>query len=120
VASTLLTDRSFFIEFQGYLSNHAKHAIIALDRLHAPESRVQEYWDTYTSVTPYGLSLKAVDSWLDIRNDSSKNNRDWFHSLRGKKQQWQEQCVYLEQELANTFHGDKTMRPNCSVAWLVG
>eukprot|EP00567_Pseudictyota_dubia_P014008 CAMPEP_0197434302 /NCGR_PEP_ID=MMETSP1175-20131217/2060_1 /TAXON_ID=1003142 /ORGANISM="Triceratium dubium, Strain CCMP147" /LENGTH=405 /DNA_ID=CAMNT_0042962979 /DNA_START=101 /DNA_END=1318 /DNA_ORIENTATION=+ len=105
VASSLLSNNAFFIEFQGYLSNHAKHAIVALERLNAKESRVQYYWDEYTTLTPYGLTLKPSKPWKDIALEPSVHNKEWFRSLRGKKEQWQEMCMYLEEERINRFGG---------------
>ena len=96
VARVLLADRQFDIEFNGYLSNHAKHAIVALERLKASEERVQEYWDDYTSTTPYGLHLHQVDSkWEDVTPASNSQWEAW----RGKKVGWQEQVMYMNKEL---------------------
>jgi hypothetical protein len=100
-------DRSYDIEFHGYLSNHAKHAVIALDRLEASSERIQEYWDEYTSTTPYGLHLHKVD--LDWDSDDVKSaiqdEKEW-KKLRGKKQKWQELAMYLKKELDERFDGD--------------
>ena len=35
VVETLLNDQSYHIEFNGFLTNHVKHAVIALNRLGA-------------------------------------------------------------------------------------
>lgn len=88
----------------GYLSNHAKHAIIALDRLQAPESRVQQYWDCYTTVTPYNLQLHRIDDdWESVK--PIRDNAEWLE-LRGKKQKWQQQVAYMNQQLEHKYHGD--------------
>jgi Questin oxidase-like len=93
----LLSDKTFFIEFQGYLSNHGKHAIVVLDKLKAKPERIQEYWDQYTGLTPYGLEIEKVPiSWDKIQPIHGKE--EW-ETLRGKKQKWQEMCVYLDREL---------------------
>ena len=95
----LLSNRAFDIEFNGYLSNHAKHATIALERLDAPESRLQEYWDFYTALTPYNLSLHPVtESYHDIQPCT----RDEWNTLRGKKEKFWNMCKFLEAELTNT------------------
>lgn len=103
VAQSLLADRQFDIEFQGYLSNHAKHAIVALDKLHAPDARIQEYWDQYTGMTPYDLALHPVHlPWDQVKPCSES---EWA-ALRGKKEKWQAMCVFLQQELNGPCGGD--------------
>jgi Questin oxidase-like len=100
----LLSDKTFFIEFQGYLSNHAKHAIVALDKLQAKPERIQEYWDTYTRSTPYNLEIEKVPtSWDQVQPIA---NQDEWEALRGQKQKWQEMTSFLEQELQDRFQGD--------------
>jgi hypothetical protein len=44
-ANELLKDNSYHIEFEGYLTNHAKHAVIGLHGLQAPSSTIRDYWD---------------------------------------------------------------------------
>jgi hypothetical protein len=96
LARAILADRTYDIEFCGYLSNHAKHAIIALDRLQASEKRVQEYWDKYTTLTPYNLELHRLEqNWSDIKPAS---RTEWQH-YRGQKSNWQEQVAFMQQEL---------------------
>ena len=57
VVETLLNDQSYHIEFNGFLTNHVKHAVIALNRLGASPQRIQEYYDTYVKCTPYGYGV---------------------------------------------------------------
>jgi hypothetical protein len=103
VSQNLLNNRQFDIEFHGYLSNHAKHAIVALDRIEAPDERIREYWDEYTKMTPYSLSLHAVDTpWDQVQPCTRQQLNDW----RGKKVGWQEMCVFLSQELETRFDGN--------------
>lgn len=100
---TLLSDRSYDIEFNGYLSNHVKHAVIALQRLQAPPERVEEYWDNYTKLTPYDLCVHHVTiPWDQVKPVTEAE----FMNLRGKKEKWQEQCVFLQNELENQLDGD--------------
>jgi len=97
LAQALLSDKSFDIEFQGYLSNHVKHAIIALDRLDAPASRLQGYWDEYTKLTPYEIPLhKVEESWDTVKPAISEEWNDW----RGKKIHWQRQAAFMDDELS--------------------
>lgn len=102
----LLSDKTFFIEFQGYLTNHLKHAIVALDKLEAPPERIQGYWDHYSNLTPYNLEIeKNPKSWDHVQPISDK--KEWKH-LRGKKEKWQEMCAFLEQEKEEHYNGDTT------------
>jgi hypothetical protein len=62
VVERLLNDRSYHIEFNGFLTNHAKHAVIALHRLEASSQRIQEYYATYVNCTPYGYGVEPARS----------------------------------------------------------
>ncbi|KAG7336738.1 DUF4243 domain containing protein [Nitzschia inconspicua] len=104
-ASKLLSNREYDIEFHGYLSNHAKHAIIALDRLQATEDRVQEYWDMYTSMTPYNLQLHPVNQdWDDVTPATLQQWKEW----RGGKIHWQQQTMFVYNQLQGDYNGDYT------------
>ena len=102
----LVANREYDIEFHGYLSNHAKHAVIALERLGAPATRIEAYWDAYTDTTPYGLSLHRATR--DDGEDStiSPASSDEWYTLRGKKQRFWNMCHYLQDELHGTFDGN--------------
>mmetsp|Transcript_22364 Transcript_22364/g.38053 ORF Transcript_22364/g.38053 Transcript_22364/m.38053 type:complete len:399 (-) Transcript_22364:51-1247(-) len=102
----LLANKAFDIEFLGYLSNHAKHAIVALDRLNASSERIQEWWDQYTGLTPYGLSLHPVDQpWDKVKPCTRQEWEDW----RGKKVNWQEMCAFMQTQLDEDFDGNTDM-----------
>ncbi|MCZ6776482.1 MAG: questin oxidase family protein, partial [Ignavibacteria bacterium] len=53
----MLDDKSFHIEFHGYLSNDAKHAVIALDGLGANAEDIAAYVEDYATTT-YGFGLE--------------------------------------------------------------
>lgn len=55
----LLNDASYDIEFGGFLTNHVKHALVALAKLAKDENtpRVERYWSRYTTNTPYNIKL---------------------------------------------------------------
>ncbi|MFD0385093.1 questin oxidase family protein [Streptomyces stramineus] len=70
----LLDDRSHHIEFNGHLSNHVKHAVVALARLGATPERIKDYYDSYATLTTYGYGLEPArpaeseitdDTWQD-------------------------------------------------------
>lgn len=102
-AAALLSDSKFDIEFYGYLSNHAKHAIIALQGLQASDERTKEYWDFYTNETPYGLQLEPATAWDEV--DTTMTRRDW-DAWRGKKVNWQEQVSFFLRQLESSYDGD--------------
>lgn len=103
IVPKILADRTYDIEFQGYLSNHAKHAIVALERINAPEERIQEWWDGYTKETPYGFNLHEVDQeWGSVKPCTLEEWKAW----KGKKIHWQEMCMFMQKELSERFEGD--------------
>ena len=97
VAQALLNDKTYDIEFHGYLSNHVKHAIIALDKLRAPDQRIQGYWNEYTTVTPYDIVLDKVEKTFSDPSLRATTKEEWITN-RGKKVQWQEMVKFLEQQ----------------------
>ncbi|MGW1075014.1 questin oxidase family protein [Streptomyces sp. NPDC002537] len=58
VVEQLLNDRTYHIEFNGHLSNHVKHAVIALDGLGATPEQIKAYYDSYARLTTYGYGLE--------------------------------------------------------------
>jgi hypothetical protein len=58
VVDDLLSDRTYHIEFNGHLTNHAKHAVIALAGIGAPVERIRSYYENYAKLTPYGYGLE--------------------------------------------------------------
>ena len=95
LSQELLADRTFDIEFHGYLTNHVKHAIVALDRLGASEARIQEYWDMYTFSTPYHIPLHKVENpWEAVTPASPEDWEEW----KGRKLGWQQLVKFLEEQ----------------------
>lgn len=71
----LLDDRTYHIEFNGHLTNHVKHAVVALAGLGVAPERIVEYHDNYVRLTPYGCAVEPArpaqrtvtdDNWLDL------------------------------------------------------
>jgi hypothetical protein len=96
----IINDRTYDIEFNGYLSNHAKHAIIALEKLEASHDRVDQYWEEYTTLNL--PSHKIGVPWEDIKPCTTK---EWTQ-LRGKKENWPGMCFFLENELLESCDQD--------------
>lgn len=67
----LLDDRSHHIEFNGHLTNHVKHAVVALAGLGAPEPLIRQYYKNYAQLTAYGFPLEPArpsEHVIDSRN----------------------------------------------------
>ena len=88
----LLDDRSHHIEFNGHLTNHVKHAVVALARLGASPQRIQEYYETYARLTPYGYGLEAPK--VSKHLITSANWKDFL----GKRSSWSSYCDFFERE----------------------
>ncbi|SCX28492.1 hypothetical protein DSM25558_4489 [Agrobacterium sp. DSM 25558] len=76
----LLSDRTYHIEFNGHLTNHAKHAVVALARLGAAPEAIKRYYDNYAIETPYGFGLEqprpprvpiSKENWRDFLGQRS-------------------------------------------------
>ena len=54
----LLNDDKYHIEFNGHLTNHNKHAVIALHGLGASVEHIKAYYTNYAALTPYKHPLE--------------------------------------------------------------
>ncbi|GGW75704.1 questin oxidase family protein [Streptomyces caelestis] len=75
VVDRLLSDRTHHIEFNGHLTNHVKHAVVALAGLGVEPERISAYHDNYVKLTPYGFPVEPArrarltitdDNWLQF------------------------------------------------------
>ncbi|KAJ8612246.1 hypothetical protein CTAYLR_002886 [Chrysophaeum taylorii] len=97
---SLLSNFQYDIEFNGYLSNHVKHAIIALAGLGAKDERIQEYWDEYTLETPYGIKLDPVsESARAIAAGPPTLDEAGARALIGLKKDFASLCCSFDREL---------------------
>ncbi len=88
----MLDDKSFHIEFHGYLSNHAKHAVIALNGLGAPAGDIAAYVEQYARTT-YGFGLEPPkQSGIKL---TEANWRDFL----GKHEQFTSLCRFFEERV---------------------
>lgn len=71
----LLNDKSHHIEFNGHLTNHVKHAVVALAGLGAAPEKIKGYYDAYVKLTAYGYGLEparpsdlvvTAEGWTDL------------------------------------------------------
>lgn len=60
LVTRLLDDDTCHIEFNGFLTNHAKHAVVALAGLDTPDERIAQYYRGYVERTPYGFGLEPA------------------------------------------------------------
>eukprot|EP00039_Didymoeca_costata_P029590 m.25348 g.25348 ORF g.25348 m.25348 type:complete len:424 (+) comp7698_c0_seq2:154-1425(+) len=90
----LLADRQYEMEFHGFLTNHAKHAVIALAGLGASPARIEEYWNSYTSETPYGIRLDPSST----PKDSVVINQDNWIDYVGKKKHFEDMRSFFSAE----------------------
>jgi hypothetical protein len=58
IIETLLNDKTYHIEFNGHLTNHAKHAVVALAGLGVPAREIKNYYGNYAKLTSYGFGLE--------------------------------------------------------------
>jgi hypothetical protein len=88
----LLNDQTYHIEFNGHLTNHAKHAVIALAQLGASPQRIKSYYDNYAKLTPYGYGLEPPRA---SKQDISQDN--WTHYF-GKRTSFSAYCDFFDQQ----------------------
>ena len=88
----MLDDRSKHIEFRGFLTNHEKHAIIALHGLNASPEYIAEWVKGYETDNPYHARLEpARKSQGEIHYGNWKN-------FLGKKVYFPDYVEFFEAE----------------------
>ncbi|MGB0910776.1 MAG: questin oxidase family protein [Nitrospirales bacterium] len=92
VVETLLNDQSYHIEFNGFLTNHVKHAVIALYRLGASPERIQEYFDTYVRCTPYGYGVDPA------RHSDHTITEDNWQKYLGQHCNFSSYCQFFDRQ----------------------
>lgn len=88
----LLNDRTYDIEFNGHLTNHAKHAVVALAGLGAAPEKIKAYYDNYARLTPYGFGLEPP---LPARHEISEAN---WQDLLGKRSSFWQYCEFFDRQ----------------------
>ncbi|GAA2471388.1 HAD-IA family hydrolase [Streptomyces longisporus] len=95
----LLDDDTYHIEFNGHLTNHIKHAVVALAGLGVDPGRIRAYHDNYIALTPYGCRVEpARPAQREIDDDN------WLELL-GQRQDFAAYCAFFdrrERELGMT------------------
>jgi HAD superfamily hydrolase (TIGR01509 family) len=104
VVEELLDDRRYHIEFNGHLTNHVKHAVIALAGLGASRERVRSYYENYARLTPYGFPLEPPRSPRGEITDAG-----WRRDL-GKRVSFSAYCEFFDREQAELGTGELLRR----------
>jgi len=88
--SNLLDDKSYHIEFNGHLTNHAKHAVVALSGLGIPDHKVAAYYRRHARQTPYGYPLEPC------RKTTLTITEENFDSYLGKRREFAAYCSFFD------------------------
>ena len=91
VMETLLSDQSYHIEFNGFLSNHSKHGVVALNGLGASPQRIKEFYDIYAKRTTYGFGLEPS------RPSEHTITQDNWKVYFGKHSSFTSYCQFFDQ-----------------------
>ncbi|MBU2706131.1 questin oxidase family protein [Zooshikella marina] len=60
IINELLNDKQYHIEFNGHLTNHVKHAVVALAGMNIPAQKIKDYYENYAKLTTYGFGLEPA------------------------------------------------------------
>lgn len=88
----LLADRTYHIEFNGHLTNHVKHAVVALAGLGADLDRIRAYHDQYARLTPYGYGLEQPVASQHVITESN-----WQRFL-GRRTSFSAYCEFFAEQ----------------------
>lgn len=86
----LLDDRTYHIEFNGHLTNHAKHAVVALAGLGVPSNRIRSYYENYAKLTPYGFPLE-----MQKPSSQSISETNWERFF-GQRKNFSAYCEFFD------------------------
>jgi hypothetical protein len=87
---SLLDDKTYHIEFNGHLTNHDKHAVVALYRIGATSDQIKSYYENYAALTPYGYPLEAP------RKSKHTITDDNWKQFLGKRTSFSSYCEYFD------------------------
>ncbi|MBV4412913.1 questin oxidase family protein [Enterobacteriaceae bacterium YMB-R22] len=90
----LLADASHHIEFNGHLTNHNKHAVVALAGLNASAERIEAYYRQYAHETTYGFGLEPK------RPSRVAVTQANCLSLRGQRTSFSSLCEFFDAAIA--------------------
>lgn len=87
---SLLDDSTYHIEFNGHLTNHIKHAVVALAGLGVDPARIRAYHDNYIALTPYNCRVEPARAPRQVIDDDN-----WLELL-GKREDFAAYCVFFD------------------------
>jgi hypothetical protein len=90
----LLDDRSYHIEFNGHLTNHVKHAVVAMAAIGAPEPVIRGYYNDYVALTPYGYPLEPP------RQSSQRVDAANWRDFLGQRAHFSAYCAFFDAEVS--------------------
>ncbi|GAA5069738.1 questin oxidase family protein [Nocardia callitridis] len=93
--SDLLGDRTHHIEFNGHLTNHVKHAVVALAGIGAPEQVIRDYYKSYCTLTPYGFPVEPQ------RTSSVSIEEDNWREFLGKRAHFSAYTRFFDEQIAH-------------------
>jgi hypothetical protein len=93
VIDQLLDDQRFHIEFNGHLTNHAKHAVVALAGLGAPPEKIKAYYDDYVKLTSYGFGLEPA------RTSNEEISEVGWDRFLGARAHYPAYCDFFDQRV---------------------
>ncbi|MEV8603901.1 HAD-IA family hydrolase [Streptomyces griseoviridis] len=88
----LLDDSTYHIEFNGHLTNHIKHAVVALAGLGVAPDRIRAYHDNYIALTPYGCRVEPA------RQPQRVIDEDNWLELLGKRTDFAAYCAFFDRQ----------------------
>lgn len=94
LVSDLLDDPSYHIEFNGHLTNHVKHAVVALAGIGASERTIRRYHREYCELTPYGFPLEPAR-----RSRMRIDKTNWKDHL-GQRTSFGAYCDFFAEEVS--------------------
>ncbi|WP_240502985.1 HAD-IA family hydrolase [Streptomyces prasinopilosus] len=86
----LLDDDTHHIEFNGHLTNHVKHAVVALAGLGVDPGRIRAYHDNYIAFTPYGCRVEPARPPQRVIDDGN-----WLEFL-GRREDFAAYCAFFD------------------------
>lgn len=92
IVTELLTDKTYHIEFNGHLTNHAKHAVIALAGLGVSDQKIKEYYENHAKMTAYGFPLEYPKS------SKHKINEENWKNYIGNRTSFSSYCDFFNEQ----------------------
>jgi uracil phosphoribosyltransferase len=92
IIESLLNDSRYHIEFNGHLTNHAKHAVIALSGLGLPPEKVKEYYEHHVLQTAYGFSLEPP------KPSKHRITEENWRNYLGKRTSFSSYCEFFDKQ----------------------